>query len=49
LMSGGSVYDMSASLKSQFACDGDSVHPNAAGYKAMGEFIDLALFKPTKK
>ena len=24
-------------------CDG--VHPNAAGYKAMGEFVDLGLFR----
>ena len=22
----------------------DNVHPNAAGYRAMGEFVDLALF-----
>jgi lysophospholipase L1-like esterase len=43
LMSGGPVYEGSQSLKPQFACD-DNVHPNAAGYRAMGEFVDLALF-----
>ena len=26
---------------------GDHLHPNDAGYKAMGESIDLALFKPS--
>ncbi len=49
LMSGGRVYDGMASLKPEFACDGDSVHPNAAGYRAMGEFVDLALFKSAMK
>ena len=44
LMRGGPVSDGNASLKPEFACD-DLVHPNAAGYKAMGEFVDLALFK----
>ncbi len=43
LMSGGPVYDGSQSLKPEFACD-DDVHPNAAGYRAMGEFVDLTLF-----
>ena len=43
LMGGGLVYDGSQSLKPEFACD-DNVHPNAAGYRAMGEFVDLALF-----
>ena len=43
LMSGGPIYDGSESLKSAFACD-DNVHPNAAGYRAMGESIDLAIF-----
>jgi lysophospholipase L1-like esterase len=43
LMSGGPVYDGSQSLKPEFACD-DNVHPNAAGYRAMGQFVDLALF-----
>jgi len=45
LMSGGPVYAGNPSLKPEFACD-DNVHPNAAGYTAMGEFIDLGLFKP---
>jgi lysophospholipase L1-like esterase len=49
MMSGGPVYDGSASLKPEFACDGDNVHPNAAAYKAMGELVDLALFKSSKK
>ena len=43
LMSGGAVYDGSASLKPEFTCD-DNVHPNANGYRAMGEFVDLTLF-----
>ena len=43
LMSGGPVYEGSQSLKPEFACD-DNVHPNAAGYRAMGEFVDLTLF-----
>jgi lysophospholipase L1-like esterase len=43
LMSGGPVYDGSQSLKPQFICN-DNVHPNAAGYRAMGEFVDLSLF-----
>jgi lysophospholipase L1-like esterase len=44
LMSGGPVYAGNAALKPEFVCD-DNVHPNAAGYKAMGEFIDLGVFK----
>jgi lysophospholipase L1-like esterase len=43
LMSGGPVYNGSQSLKPQFVCN-DNVHPNPAGYRAMGEFVDLALF-----
>jgi lysophospholipase L1-like esterase len=43
LMSGGPVRDGNASLKPEFACD-DDVHPNAAGYRAMGEFVDLGVF-----
>ncbi len=31
------------SIKPEFNCD--FTHPNAAGYKAMGEFIDLRLFE----
>ena len=48
LMSGGPVYDGNQSLKPEFTCD-DNVHPNAAGYRAMGEFVDLALFSPGPK
>jgi lysophospholipase L1-like esterase len=48
LMSGGPVYEGNQSLKAGFACD-DNVHPNAAGYRAMGEFVDLALFSPGLK
>ena len=48
LMSGGPVYEGNQSLKPEFACD-DNVHPNAAGYRAMGEFVDLALFSPGPK
>jgi lysophospholipase L1-like esterase len=44
LMSGGAVYDGSQSLKPEFACD-DNAHPNAAGYRAMGEFVDPAVFQ----
>ncbi|HEY9467389.1 MAG TPA: GDSL-type esterase/lipase family protein, partial [Vicinamibacterales bacterium] len=43
LMSGGPVNEGSQSLKPEFACD-DNVHPNSAGYRAMGEFVDLTLF-----
>lgn len=43
LLKGGPVYAGSESLKPEFNCD--YTHPNAAGYKAMGEFIDLGLFK----
>jgi lysophospholipase L1-like esterase len=45
LMSGGPADDGRGSLKPEFGCD-DNVHPNAAGYRAMGEFVDLALFAP---
>src|SRR4029077_1983793 len=31
-----------AQIPTAWNCDG--VHPNAAGYKAMGEFVDLKLF-----
>ena len=48
LMSGGPVYAGSASLRPEFACD-DNVHPNALGHKAMGEFVDLALFRSGRK
>jgi len=43
LMSMGPSYDGIPSLKPEFACD-DNVHPNAVGYRAMGEFVDLSLF-----
>ena len=33
-------------IKAEFD-SGDHLHPNDAGYKAMGESIDLALFKPS--
>jgi lysophospholipase L1-like esterase len=48
LMIGGPVYDGNQSLKPEFACD-DTVHPNAAGYQAMAEFVDLALFSSGPK
>lgn len=48
LMSGGPVYDGNASLKPEFVCSGDQVHPNAAAYRAMGEFIDLGVFKNSR-
>ena len=48
LVSGGLVHAGNESLKPKFACS-DSVHPNAAGYKAMGEFIDLALFRTPRR
>jgi lysophospholipase L1-like esterase len=48
LMSGGAVYDGSQSLKPEFACD-DNVHPNAAGYRAMSQFVDLALFNASAR
>ena len=48
LMSGGPAYDGTQSLKPEFACD-DNVHPNAAGYRAMGEFVNLAVFDTVKR
>ena len=48
LMSGGPVYGESQSLKPEFSCD-DDVHPNPAGYRAMGQFVDLALFGASKR
>ena len=38
----GPVLDGSPSIKPEFNCD--FTHPNTAGYRAMGEFIDLNLF-----
>jgi lysophospholipase L1-like esterase len=41
------VRDPSAPTKIRSEFDsGDHLHPNDAGYKAMGDSIDLALFKP---
>jgi lysophospholipase L1-like esterase len=35
----------SVTLPPQWSCsDNDGVHPNSAGYAAMGSFIDLSLF-----
>jgi lysophospholipase L1-like esterase len=45
LMSRGPTYDGRASLPPAFGCD-DLVHPNADGYRAMGEFVDPDLFRP---
>ncbi|MDA1029402.1 MAG: SGNH/GDSL hydrolase family protein [Bacteroidetes bacterium] len=42
LMKGGPIHDGSESIRPEFDCD--FTHPNAAGYKAMGEFVDLSLF-----
>ena len=44
LMSGGPIVDGRQSLRPEFAC-ADNAHPNAAGYKAMGEFVDVSLFR----
>ncbi len=44
LFKGGPVYGGSESIKPELNC-GDYTHPNAAGYKLMGQSIDLALFK----
>lgn len=42
------VRDPSAPTKIRSEFDsGDHLHPNDAGYKAMGESIDLSLFKPS--
>jgi lysophospholipase L1-like esterase len=43
MLKGGPVYAGSESIKTEFNCD--YTHPNAAGYQAMGEFIDLGLFR----
>jgi lysophospholipase L1-like esterase len=40
------IRDPSAPAKMRAEFDsGDHLHPNDAGYKAMGESVDLALFK----
>ena len=44
LLKGGPIYARSESMKPEFNCD--YTHPNAGGYRAMGEFVDLSLFKP---
>jgi len=36
--------NVAESLHPEFNC-GDFTHPNTAGYRAMGEFVDLELFK----
>jgi len=42
------VRDKSAPARINPAFDsGDHLHPNDAGYTAMGESIDLTLFKPS--
>lgn len=43
LMGVGPAYDGIPSLQPEFRCE-DNVHPNAAGYRAMGAFVDLSLF-----
>ncbi len=47
LFKGGPVYGGAQSIKPELNC-GDYTHPNAAGYKLMGESIDLALFKSVR-
>jgi len=47
LLKGGPVYSGSESIKAEFNCD--YTHPSAAGYKAMGEFIDLGLFRSSRR
>jgi lysophospholipase L1-like esterase len=47
LLKGGPVYSGSESIKAEFNCD--YTHPSAAGYKAMGEFIDLFLFRLSRR
>jgi lysophospholipase L1-like esterase len=44
LMKGGPVYGGTESLKPDFNC-GDYTHPSPAGYKVLGESIDLRLFR----
>ncbi len=44
LTGGGQAESGAEMIKPEYNCD--YIHPNAAGYKAMGEFIDLALFDP---
>lgn len=48
LMKGGPVYAGSESLKPEFNC-GDYTHPNPAGYKVMGEAIDLGIFRSASR
>lgn len=45
LMKGPVVLSNNAeSIRADFSCY-DGIHPNPAGYQAMGNFIDLSLFK----
>jgi lysophospholipase L1-like esterase len=45
LMTGGGKAETGAEMiQEMYNCD--YIHPNTAGYAAMGEFIDLALFGP---
>jgi lysophospholipase L1-like esterase len=44
VLTGGPVYAGSESIRPELNC-GDYTHPNATGYKLMGDFIDLGLFK----
>ncbi len=43
LLSGGPVSSNGQSIQPAFNCD--DIHPNAAGYRAMAAFVDLALFR----
>ena len=42
LLTGGPVSSNGQSIKPVYNCD--HIHPNSAGYKAMGESVDLSLF-----
>lgn len=48
LVKGGPVYAGSESLKPELNC-GDYTHPNPAGYKLMGESIDLGVFRAASR
>jgi lysophospholipase L1-like esterase len=47
LLTGGPVSSNGQSIKPEFNCDG--IHPNAAGYRAMADAVDLTVFNTPRR